>query len=237
MRIKTFLLGYLLFSEQLAAAPNTTQVPNTLFSPIAANSIYANFTASLAAPAIFTFSNCSGANQASNFTTGTGFGCVSNIALTTAGLNQFSATTSAQLAGVISDGTGTGSLVFNTSPIFITQITDPLIIGGTIAGATLTLRSTSNGSPSGDSIIFVTGGATHATLYSSGGFGIGPTAATLAAGEIGIPKESASGSAPGAGVLKLAAVAGTSAGTCKIIAYAGTSTTPITIVDNVGGGC
>ena len=38
------------------------------------------------------------------------------LGLTASGLNQFAATTSAQLLGVISDETGTGSLVFGTSP-------------------------------------------------------------------------------------------------------------------------
>jgi len=40
--------------------------------------------------------------------------------VTGSGLNQFAATTSAQLAGVISDETGTGALVFATSPTFVT---------------------------------------------------------------------------------------------------------------------
>ncbi len=43
--------------------------------------------------------------------------------------------------------------------------------------------------------------------------------------------------APGAGFAKVYWVAGTNGGTCKLISYAGTSTTPVTIVDNVGGGC
>ena len=37
-------------------------------------------------------------------------------------LSQFAATTSAQLAGIISDETGTGLLVFNTSPVFATSL-------------------------------------------------------------------------------------------------------------------
>lgn len=41
-------------------------------------------------------------------------------ALTTDPLSQFAATTSAQLAGVISDETGTGALVFANSPVFTT---------------------------------------------------------------------------------------------------------------------
>ena len=41
---------------------------------------------------------------------------------TTANLSQFSSTTSAQLAGVISDETGTGNLVFSNSPTLVTPI-------------------------------------------------------------------------------------------------------------------
>ncbi len=45
---------------------------------------------------------------------------MSGAALTGGTLAQFAATTSAQLAGVISDETGTGKLVFATSPVLIT---------------------------------------------------------------------------------------------------------------------
>jgi hypothetical protein len=50
-------------------------------------------------------------------------------ALTSNPLSQFAATTSSQLAGVISDETGSGSLVFGTSPTFTTNITTPQITG------------------------------------------------------------------------------------------------------------
>jgi len=50
-------------------------------------------------------------------------GAISNVALTTSTLAQFAATTSSQLAGVLSDETGTGYVVFNTSPSFVTSIT------------------------------------------------------------------------------------------------------------------
>ena len=43
-----------------------------------------------------------------------------NYALKTHGLNQFAATSSEQLSQVISDETGTGSLVFSTNPIIYT---------------------------------------------------------------------------------------------------------------------
>ena len=45
------------------------------------------------------------------------------LGLTASGLNQFAATTSSQLAGVISDETGSGALVFGTSP----SLSDPKI--------------------------------------------------------------------------------------------------------------
>ncbi len=44
------------------------------------------------------------------------------VAIIGSGLNQFASTTSSQLAGVISDETGTGSLVFATSPTLVTPI-------------------------------------------------------------------------------------------------------------------
>jgi hypothetical protein len=52
-------------------------------------------------------------------------------ALTTNPLSQFAATTSAQLAGVISDETGTGALVFANSPALAGTPTTPTAAGGT----------------------------------------------------------------------------------------------------------
>jgi len=73
---------------------------------------------------------------------------------------------------------------------------------------------------------------------AGGSFQVGSLASsTTSDGEQAMAKITASGTAPGAGFLKFEAVTGTNAGTCKIIAYAGTSTTPVTIVDNVGGSC
>jgi hypothetical protein len=61
---------------------------------------------------------------------GTNTGDVANTALTTGTLAQFAATTSAQLAGVLSDETGSGAAVFAstpslTSPDITTSITTP----------------------------------------------------------------------------------------------------------------
>ena len=68
-------------------------------------------------------------DTATYLTSGTGVttvngssGAISNVALTTNTLAQFAATTSAQLAGVISDETGTGALVFANTPTFVSPI-------------------------------------------------------------------------------------------------------------------
>jgi hypothetical protein len=50
-------------------------------------------------------------------------------------LSQFAATTSSQLAGVISDETGSGVLVFGTAPTFTTSITTPILLTTTKCAA------------------------------------------------------------------------------------------------------
>lgn len=62
------------------------------------------------------------------------------LGLTASGLNQFAATTSAQLAGVISDETGSGALVFGTSPTIAT----PTLTGTVTASGDINL-SAANG--------------------------------------------------------------------------------------------
>ena len=73
-----------------------------------------------------------------------GLGGTTLAAVNAQNLSVFAATTSSQLAGVISDETGSGALVFGTSPTFTTNITTPLIYGSSASGGTLTLQSTSN---------------------------------------------------------------------------------------------
>ncbi|MBR8460789.1 hypothetical protein KDW07_26980 [Burkholderia dolosa] len=110
-------------------------------SSVAANTVLANATGSTATPTAFPMPSCSGANNALRWTAGTGFTCANSIALTSAGLNQFAATTSAQLAGVVSDETGSGALVFGTSP----TITSPTITGGSINNAPIGATTASTG--------------------------------------------------------------------------------------------
>lgn len=73
--------------------------------------------------------------------------------VTGSGLNQFASTTSAQLAGVISDETGSGALVFATSPTLVTPAlgTPSAIVltnaTGTAASLTAGLAQNLTGSP------------------------------------------------------------------------------------------
>ena len=102
----------------------------------------------------------------------------STVAVTSNNLSVFATTTSAQLAGVISDETGSGVLVFATTPTFTTNLTSPLIIGGTGATSTLSLRSTSGIGAAGADIIFQTGdnGATEAArIFNNGTINVGST--------------------------------------------------------------
>ncbi|MDN8066200.1 hypothetical protein [Burkholderia vietnamiensis] len=112
----------------------------------AANTVVANATASSASPTAVAVPSCSGANNALRWTSGSGFTCASAIALTSNPLSQFAATTSAQLAGIISDETGSGSLVFGTNPTLagasVTSTlnvtsTSPLMNFNATSGATL----------------------------------------------------------------------------------------------------
>lgn len=98
-------------------------------------------------------------------------GVVTSVGLAT----SFGTFTSAQLATGASDETGTGALVFGTTPTFTTNLTAPLLIGGTGTGSTLSFKSTS-GVGATDALIFQVGnnGATEAMrVMTNGRIGIG----------------------------------------------------------------
>ena len=82
---------------------------------------------------------------------------------------------SASLAALLSDETGTGTVVFSSSPTFITQVTAPKVVGGSAVSSSLTLQSTT-GVGSSDFIRFVVGnnGATEtARMFTSGNTAFG----------------------------------------------------------------
>ncbi|MEI6400269.1 MAG: hypothetical protein WCO58_01990 [bacterium] len=96
-------------------------------------------------------------------------------ALTANSLGQFATTTSAQLAGIISNETGSGALVFANTPTFITPVlgvaTATSINGLTISSSTGTLNI-ANGSTlatsGANAITFTSTGTTNVTLPTSG---------------------------------------------------------------------
>ena len=71
------------------------------------------------------------------------FGTGGTVAYTGSTLAQFAATTSLQLAGVISDETGSGALVFGTAPTFTTTIDSGATFGAFASATALTLGYTS----------------------------------------------------------------------------------------------
>lgn len=84
---------------------------------------------------------------------------------------------SSLLANAMSDETGSGALVFGTSPTFTTDITTPLIIGGSAVGSTIQYKGTSgNGTSTVAAHQFLVGnnGATTAAqIFNSGQVSIG----------------------------------------------------------------
>lgn len=126
----------------------------------------------------------SAALEANALVIGGGAGSAPATTTTAAGVLTFlGAPTSANLAATVTDETGTGALVFGTSPsittpTIVTSATGPLFIGGTTVSSSLTLQSTS-GVGTSDSIIFKVGNngaTTAATINTSGNMGIGTTA-------------------------------------------------------------
>jgi hypothetical protein len=78
---------------------------------------------------------------------GTTIPSTKTLVVTTDKLSTLSATTSAELAGVISDETGSGALVFGTSPTISNPVVNNFVLGYSstaTAGATTTLTNTSN---------------------------------------------------------------------------------------------
>lgn len=117
--------GQVIRSTGPSTAPAWGNVTAANLATQAANTVLANVTGSTASPTAVALPSCSTSTSALQYTSGTGFGCFTSMAVTTGTLGQFSSTTSAQLAAVLTDETGTGSVVYGTSP----TITTPTING------------------------------------------------------------------------------------------------------------
>ena len=126
------------------------------------------------------------------------------IAASGAKLSDFAATSSSELAGTISDETGSGALVFATSPTFVTPAlgtpasgvatnltgTAASLTAGTVSDNAITLAKMAAGTDgnlisydtNGDPVAVATGTATH--VLTSNGAGAAPTFQAPAGGSI-----------------------------------------------------
>lgn len=84
--------------------------------------------------------------------------------------------TSANLSTALTDESGTGAAIFADSPVFTTQLTSPVVVGGTSTTQSLVYKTTTGAGTTGADHIFQTGnnGATEAMrILNSGIVGIG----------------------------------------------------------------
>lgn len=169
----------------------TVNIPNANSTTVQADTGAANqFLTAISAQGVISktqpaFSNLSGSlSSGQDYTTGVSANTYRSVTVNTAGRitggtnpTTFSgyaiSDTSANLASAITDETGSGALVFGTSPTFTTQITTPVIVGGSGVSSTLTLKGTSNGSPSGADVSIVPGSTDGDVLIGTGQDGSG----------------------------------------------------------------
>lgn len=153
---------------------------------------------------------------------------LAGVAVTSGTLAQFAATTSAQLAGVISDETGSGALVFANTPTLVTPVlgvaTATSINGLTITSSTGTLTITNSKVFSVSNTLTFTG-----TDGSSVAFGAGGTVA-YTANNLGVFAASTS-AAIGVGTIEL----GHASDTTLARSSAGVVTIEGVVIDTVSG--
>ena len=126
-----------------------------------------------------------------NFATTITVSAITTVTLPTSGTlygTLAGSISSAQMLSSMSDETGTGVLVFGTSPTFTTDITTPLIIGGTAVGSNIIYKSTSGTGTTTAVAHQFTGGTDGATVlstqYNDGQFLVGTTTRIL--GSLGV---------------------------------------------------
>lgn len=178
-------------------------------------------------------------------------------ALTSLPLSQFAVTTSAQLAGIISDETGTGSLVFATSPTLITPIlgvATATSINGNIftsgsstytgtAGQTYTFPTTSATIARTDAANTFTGHQTIEGVTSTGAtgtgllvFGTSPTLTTAVLGSSTATTQAAGDNSTLIATTAFVQTALNSYDSKQQVAYASTSALPANMYSNGSSG-
>jgi hypothetical protein len=125
----------------------------------------------------------------------------------------------------VTTSTGTGSTVLSTTPTFTTNITAPLIIGGTAVSSTINIRSTS-GVGTSDAILFSTGSQLERMRIDSAGLvGIGTASPsgqlTVQGAGQATPSFNTAGALGGAAVLSDTGVAGNNGGALLFAAASG----------------
>jgi hypothetical protein len=160
--------GQVITSTGASTAPVWGNVSASTLAAQAANTVLANVTASTASPTAFPMPGCSASGNALQYSTsGTGWVCATGYALTSGTLSQFASTTSAQLATLLSDETGTGAAVFATGAAI-----NPASTGATTpgTGAFTTLAASSTVSGTGFSNYLASPPAIGGTAPSAGTF-------------------------------------------------------------------
>jgi len=163
--------------------------------------------------------------------TGGGGGGGGGDALVSQPLSQFAATTSAQLAGVITDETGTGALVFANSPTLITPAlgTPSSVTLSNATGLPLATGISGFGTGIATALGIATGSAGAPVLFN--GAGGTPSSITLTNGT-GLPVAAVTGL--GTGVATALAVNTGSAGAPVLFNGAGGTPSSITLTNGTG---
>jgi hypothetical protein len=143
----------------------------TSINKIALTSVATGATLTIADDKIVTINNTLTFNGTDTSTIS--FGAGGTVTYTSNSLSAFSSTTSAELAGVISDETGTGLLVFATSPTLVTPIlgaaTATTINGLTISTSTGTLTIANGKVLTANNTLTFTGTDSSSVAFGTGG--------------------------------------------------------------------
>jgi hypothetical protein len=159
-------------------------LPPASLAAQAANTVLANVSGLSASPTAAALPSCNVAGSALAYTSGTGFSCRTGFGIAASPLSQFAATTSAQLAGVISDETGTGALVFGTAPTI-----SNLNATGTPTAPTATAGTNTTQLATTAFVLANSGGCTSCTITTPNIVGVtnGSNAAAGSVGEFPTP--------------------------------------------------